>query len=117
MHLDQDEAWYVVRGELAFRVGDQELVAPAGAFVFVPRGVPHAFTVTGADPATYLLLFSPPVDRLWAAFSAAQRRRPEGQRSLRDLDAGWVEATRQEHGLRTQPVTTPFPWKPRGTPG
>jgi quercetin dioxygenase-like cupin family protein len=116
VHLDQDEAWYVVRGELTFRVGDQELVAPAGAFVFAPRGVPHAFTVTSADPATFLLLFSPPVDGLWAAFSAAQRTRPEGQRSLRALDPGWVEATRREHGLRTHPVTTPFPWGQSGSP-
>ena len=95
----------------------EELVAPAGAFVFAPRGVPHAVTVTGADPAPYPLLFSPPVDRLWAAFSAAQRRHPEGHRSLHALDAGWVEAARQEHGLRTQPVTMPFPWAPSGTPG
>src|SRR3712207_8793344 len=44
-HADEDEAWFVLDGELTFRVGDDTLVAPAGSFVWAPRAVPHTFRV------------------------------------------------------------------------
>ena len=50
VHPAQDEAFYVLRGELTVYVGDRSFVAAAGSFVFGPRGVPHAFVVTGEGP-------------------------------------------------------------------
>ena len=38
-----DEAFYVVAGEIAFGIGEQELVAHAGAFVHLPAGTTHWF--------------------------------------------------------------------------
>jgi mannose-6-phosphate isomerase-like protein (cupin superfamily) len=38
-HQD-DEAWYVLEGELRFRSGDRTEVVQAGATVFAPAGVP-----------------------------------------------------------------------------
>ena len=38
-----DEAFYVVAGEIAFGIGDEELVAHAGAFVHLPAGTTHWF--------------------------------------------------------------------------
>ena len=38
-----DEAFYVIRGEVAFGAGDQESVARAGTFVHVPGGTTHWF--------------------------------------------------------------------------
>jgi quercetin dioxygenase-like cupin family protein len=58
-HAAEDESWYVVAGELRFKLGDEIASAPAGSFVFVPRGVPHAFVNAGAEPARILVMFTP----------------------------------------------------------
>src|ERR1700737_3046548 len=39
-HANEDEAWYVLEGELRFKIGDELRPAAAGSFVFVPRGPP-----------------------------------------------------------------------------
>ena len=42
VHHADDEAWYVLEGELGFRLGDEEVVAAAGsAVVAPPRHAPH----------------------------------------------------------------------------
>ena len=58
-HDAEDESWYVVEGELCFRLGEELRSAPQGAFVFVPRGTAHAFQNVGDGPATILVLFTP----------------------------------------------------------
>jgi mannose-6-phosphate isomerase-like protein (cupin superfamily) len=47
-HPDQLEALYVLSGELAVTVGDEEASAPAGAWVLVEPGVAHAVEPRGA---------------------------------------------------------------------
>ncbi len=59
VHANEDESWYVLEGRLGFRLGEDEAEAPAGSFVFVPRGVPHAFRNIGDGPARILVLFTP----------------------------------------------------------
>jgi quercetin dioxygenase-like cupin family protein len=58
-HANEDEAWYVLEGTLRFRLGDDDATAPAGSFVFVPRGTPHCFQNAGDQPARILVLFTP----------------------------------------------------------
>lgn len=43
VHDDEDDAFYVLDGELTFVLGDEEICAPAGTFVLVPPGVVHTF--------------------------------------------------------------------------
>lgn len=59
IHQRHDETFYVLSGELRVRVNDQTFDAPAGAFVFVPRGAVHQPSNPGAQAAHFLLLFSP----------------------------------------------------------
>jgi mannose-6-phosphate isomerase-like protein (cupin superfamily) len=47
----EDEVWYVLEGELLFRLDTKTASAPAGAFVFVPRGTRHCFQIIGEQPA------------------------------------------------------------------
>jgi quercetin dioxygenase-like cupin family protein len=76
-HAGEDEAWYVLAGTLRFRLGDEEAVAPAGSFVFVPRGTPHCFTNAGADPARILVLFTPSgMERFFDAFATLEAFSP-----------------------------------------
>ena len=58
-HENEDEAWYVVDGELSFKLDGEVSSAPAGSFVFVPRGAPHCFKNFGSEPARILLIFTP----------------------------------------------------------
>src|SRR6266487_2466187 len=58
-HADEDESWYIVEGRLRFQLGNELHEAPAGAFVFVPRGTPHCFQNIGDEPARILVLFTP----------------------------------------------------------
>jgi quercetin dioxygenase-like cupin family protein len=59
VHANEDEAWWVIDGTLRFRLGEQAAEAPAGTFVFVPRGIAHAFQNVGDGPARILVLFTP----------------------------------------------------------
>ena len=58
IHHHEDEAWYVLDGEMTFYVGDEAFKATAGSFVFAPRGIPHTFTVD-VEP-TRVLVFATP---------------------------------------------------------
>jgi quercetin dioxygenase-like cupin family protein len=58
-HANEDEAWYVIEGDLRFELGDEIAVAAPGSFVFVPRGTPHCFQNAGDRPARILVLFTP----------------------------------------------------------
>jgi quercetin dioxygenase-like cupin family protein len=60
VHRREDEAFYLLEGKMTFHVGDERLPAAAGSFVFLPRDVPHSFTVDGDGEARVLQLCSPP---------------------------------------------------------
>lgn len=56
----EDEAFFVMEGEITFTVNGQAVVAGAGSFVQGPRGIPHAFKNLGSVPARMLILVTPP---------------------------------------------------------
>ena len=63
-HLDPwRESFYVLDGELTFRLGEtggvRTLIARPGDAVSIPQGIGHAFTVTSAAPARYLIASTP----------------------------------------------------------
>ncbi len=58
-HRRSDEALYVLEGELAVRVGRRTVQAPAGSFIFIPRGTVHAFSNPGPAAARVLVIFAP----------------------------------------------------------
>ena len=45
IHHREDEAWYILNGQMTFYVDEEALVAPSGTFVLAPMGRPHTFTV------------------------------------------------------------------------
>jgi quercetin dioxygenase-like cupin family protein len=58
-HANEDEAFYVLEGGFRYRLGEDVYQAPAGSFVFVPRGTPHCFQNVGDHPARLLVIFTP----------------------------------------------------------
>jgi len=59
LHYEQDEFWYILKGEFLFKVGDETFKAKAGDTVFGPRQVPHAFAKVGEGEAKLLMFFQP----------------------------------------------------------
>ena len=54
IHRDEDEAFFVLDGELTIQSGeDRRLVGP-GTYVWAPRGVPHGFANLSIEPARFL---------------------------------------------------------------
>jgi quercetin dioxygenase-like cupin family protein len=58
VHSREDEAMYVLEGQIRFRVGDDEFVAGPGTWVWQPRGVPQAFKVE-TEGARALCVWTP----------------------------------------------------------
>jgi quercetin dioxygenase-like cupin family protein len=44
IHHREDEAFYLLEGDITFYIGDETYEAAPGDFVFAPRGIPHSFT-------------------------------------------------------------------------
>lgn len=58
-HTAHVDSFYVLSGELEFRLGDNTVRAPAGTFVLVPAGTVHAFTNPGPGSARFLNVHAP----------------------------------------------------------
>ncbi len=59
LHRNKDEMFYVVEGQVEFRIGSELLKASAGTTVHMPRDTPHAFTIIGDMPAKMLIMLVP----------------------------------------------------------
>lgn len=59
VHSRDDEAFFVLDGEITFQIGDQTIVGKAGCFVQGPRGIPHAFRNHGTSAARMLVFVMP----------------------------------------------------------
>ena len=58
VHYREDEGFWVLEGQLTFKVGEETIKAGPGSFVFGPKDVPHRFTVE-SGPARLLFILSP----------------------------------------------------------
>jgi len=60
-HGDEDDAFYILEGEMTFFFGDEdeEAVAPPGTFVLAPPGVRHGFRNPGPGPVRMLNVHAP----------------------------------------------------------
>lgn len=121
-HVHEDEAWFVLEGELTFWLGDEERRAGPGTFVFGPRGVAHRFCVE-SDEARFLLILTP------AGFEdfvracgcpAAARTLPPSDLPAKDVDL--LMAAARRHGVDIVPdlpssplPATPLPASPSAT--
>lgn len=59
VHRREEESFYVLEGEITFRIGEQKLVASAGMFANMPVGVPHSFQNVSNQPAKMLISVAP----------------------------------------------------------
>jgi quercetin dioxygenase-like cupin family protein len=66
VHHAEDEAFYVLEGQITFICGGEKLRGEPGTYVFGPRDIPHGVRVEGTVPARMLLLVTPGgFERFW----------------------------------------------------
>ncbi len=97
VHHNEDEAFWVLDGEVTFEVGGETIAASAGDYAFGPRGVPHRYRV-GTSGCRMLFILTPAgfedLVRL-ISVPAAERalpptpQEPAGLESLGELIAGY----------------------------
>ena len=59
IHHFQDETFYVVEGELRFKLGEEMLDLEAGDFAYIPKGVAHGYVNMKQEPVRGLGIFVP----------------------------------------------------------
>ena len=59
IHHAEDEALWVLEGQLTVHSGGTTYAAGPGSLIFGPKGVPHTFRVEGGTPARLLVLMVP----------------------------------------------------------
>lgn len=59
-HVDAEESFYVLDGEVEVWVDGVTTLASSGAFLVVPRGVSHGLRRVSEEPVRMLTLVSPP---------------------------------------------------------
>lgn len=58
-HVEMDELFYVIEGQVAFVIGDQTQIASPGDAVFIPHGTRHTFANVGDTPARLIDIHTP----------------------------------------------------------
>jgi mannose-6-phosphate isomerase-like protein (cupin superfamily) len=58
-HDGEDDAFYIVEGEMTFTFGDEEVAAGPGTFVLAPPGVQHGFRNDTSEPVRMLNIHAP----------------------------------------------------------
>ncbi len=102
LHYDQDEFWYIVKGQFLFKLGEETFTAKEGDTVFGPRMIPHAFAKVGEGEAK-LLMFFQPAGKMEAMF----KKISEGM--TKNMTEEEQDKFRHEHGIkRVGPALTDF---------
>jgi quercetin dioxygenase-like cupin family protein len=109
-HSREDEYSYILDGRFGFEIGDRAFEASAGALVFKPRDVRHAFWNLGAARGLILEIVSPAgledfFEQALALFAGGALPRPEETVRLAqnygcEVDVAGTRAFVARHGLR-----------------
>ncbi len=59
VHDGEDDAFYILEGELTFTFSGDEAIATPGTFVLAPSGVSHGFRNDGRVPVRMLNIHAP----------------------------------------------------------
>ena len=68
-HTFEDEAYYVLAGDVTFTVGDQEIAAHSGSFVFLPRGIQHMWRIHTPEAHMLMLLMPSGLENFFKALA------------------------------------------------
>lgn len=106
-HTREDEAYYILEGELVFHVGGQTIEAKAGDYVWLPRGIEHSFELKSSQ-ARALVLFAPAgLEEVFKQLGEPARSvtLPRPPKEPPDLEK--IVAVFNEYGIEFAPPPTP----------
>jgi quercetin dioxygenase-like cupin family protein len=96
VHSREEEVHTVLRGHYRYRHGDEEVDAPPGTTIFMPRGVPHVFKNISNEPGEHLLTLIPGgMEKMFREVSAAKLQLPR--------DLGKLAQISGKYGLTNLP--------------
>jgi len=99
VHHREDEAFWVLEGDVTFEVGDMTIEAAAGDFAFGPRDIPHRYKVGEAGCRMLFICTPGGFENLVAGMSE-----PAGSRTLpppSEEEPDWerIAAVAEAHGV------------------
>lgn len=98
VHHREDEAFWILEGDVTFEVGGAMIEAHAGDYVFGPRGIPHRYFV-GETGARMLFIFTPGgFEDLVLEMSQPALSRTLPPPMTEEPDWAWVAAVAKAHG-------------------
>jgi quercetin dioxygenase-like cupin family protein len=109
-HTHEDEAFFLLEGTMTYRAGEETVRLAQGDFLWLPRGVPHAFRVTGEHPVRFLGFADP--GRLFGLYDevgipARERRLPGADALTPDVEIPRWNEVGPRYGLEV--VGPPLP--------
>jgi mannose-6-phosphate isomerase-like protein (cupin superfamily) len=88
VHAREDEIHTIVRGHYRYRHGDEEMDAPPGTTIFMPRGVPHTFRNVGDEPGEHEVTLVPGgLEKAFRDVSAAGLQMPRDKAKYDEISA------------------------------
>jgi mannose-6-phosphate isomerase-like protein (cupin superfamily) len=58
-HINEDEGFYIIEGNLTFVIDDKEIKLKTGEFINIPKGVKHTWKNTSSKDTKMNVIFSP----------------------------------------------------------
>jgi quercetin dioxygenase-like cupin family protein len=97
VHHREDEAFYVLEGQIRFRRGEDEFVAGPGDFVFGPKEVPHCFKVLEGGARALVLITPAGLEHMFV--EGGQPVRDASASPAREYDLGHVAELARKYGF------------------
>jgi quercetin dioxygenase-like cupin family protein len=103
IHHREDEAVYVLDGELLFTIDGEELRAPTGTLVHIPKGLVHTWKNIGTTPCKSLTIYTPAgFEKLFEALGEQITDRQAGPST--QLDPHTLRERGTSYGLELPPA-------------
>jgi mannose-6-phosphate isomerase-like protein (cupin superfamily) len=97
LHHNQDEWFYIIKGEFIVKVGDDRFSLKPGDSAFGPRKIPHAFAKINEGEAQMLVLFQPAgnIEDFFIKMSKLGKEIPKNQETL-------MKELFEQHGMEVK---------------
>jgi quercetin dioxygenase-like cupin family protein len=103
LHRREDEAFYVLEGDLAFQADGRNFPAAAGSWVTLPKGSLHTFKNTGPTTARMLIVVNPSgLEKFFAEVGREAAGRAEAPPPVTPADIEKLLAAAPRYGMEVQ---------------
>lgn len=90
IHADEDEAFYVLEGEITYYIDGRPVHATPGTYVYAPRGIEHTFSLQTEEAKVLVTVYPAGFERFVKELSVPlshQRHGPPSEEDVKKLIA------------------------------